>query len=147
MLPNMVMYLYYHRKNVTIRDYTGQKTRRSFLRNASFAIHHRKHEKPFDFFFGFFIIYTVLGKTAGLRSGLRTVVFVVGAFWIFRYFGITLYFSTYLAEMHSGEAWFESILALLMILNVWLGIIVIVICFKGNLLKNLLLEAWNWQLI
>jgi len=91
-------------------------------------------------FFGFLIWGLGLEKAAGFRIKRRYAILMLAAFWSCRYFGLSLFFSTYLAGIYSGQSWFESMLSLLMVFNVWIGIIVISLVYNGDLLKKLFLE-------
>ena len=89
---------------------------------------------------GFFVIYFILERTAGLRYGRAFSLFLWSLVWMYRYFGVSLYVSTYLARDHMGDLWFEEFLLLLMLINIGIGISAIALVFKGNLQKNLIVE-------
>lgn len=92
-------------------------------------------------FIGFFAIWWyILGRTAGFRYNKKTSLLILILLWSFRYFGISLFVSSYLAGKYSGNQLFDRMLPLILIFSSWTGIVTIIFLYKGNALKNLFLD-------
>lgn len=91
--------------------------------------------------FGMILIYYVLYKTADFRYGPSISLMIMVLLWSFRYFGYGIYVSKYLSRKYSEEEWFLNLTSILSMLIVFLGIFLIALIYKGNLLKNLLMTS------
>ena len=91
--------------------------------------------------FGMSLIYYMLYKTADFRYGPSISVMVMTLLWSLRYFGFGIYVSKYLSRKYSEEEWFLNLTGILSLLVVFLGIFLIALIYKGNLLKNLLITG------
>lgn len=91
--------------------------------------------------FGFITLEIVLERTSGRRMS-RPVTWTVWMIaWCVRYFGLNIYVSDYLAGLYQGQDWFSLLVLFLNIGNIWFGMAVIALLFKGRLRKNMVTTA------
>jgi len=91
--------------------------------------------------FGMFVVYYLVYRTSSFRFGPAISVLVMAILWLLRYFGFTIYVSKYLSGKYSGEEWFLTLTSIMSMLIIFLGIFLIALIYKGNLLKNLLMTC------
>ena len=89
--------------------------------------------------FGLPSVFLIMGMVSGFRYSFRTSVIIGTIMWCLRYFGLTLYVSTYLGGKYAEEIWFGRLMIILTVLNTLLGVAGIAVLFEGSLRKNLLL--------
>ena len=89
--------------------------------------------------FGLPSVFLLMGMASGFRYSFRTSVIIGTIMWCVRYFGLTLFVSTYLGSKYAEEIWFGRLMIILTVLNTLLGVAGIALLFEGSLRKNLLL--------
>ena len=89
--------------------------------------------------FGLPSVFLIIGMVSGFRYSFRTSVIIGTIMWCLRYFGLTLFVSTYLGSRYAEEIWFGRLMIILTVLNTLLGVAGIAVLFEGSLRKNLLL--------
>ena len=91
--------------------------------------------------FGMSVVYYLVYKTSGFRFGPGVSVLIMAVLWSLRYFGFTIFVSKYLSQKYSGEDWFITVTSILSLLIIFLGVFLIALIYRGNLLKNLLMTG------
>ena len=89
--------------------------------------------------FGMNTVVYIMARFTGLNYSRKWSILVWEIFWCFRYFGFSLYLSTYLADRYSQETWFQWLFIIACLVNIIVGILMIRLLFAGDLRKNLML--------